>query len=168
LREHELPTEAQALLRELREAKGEIERARRELEHEISLTRSALTAQEQRASQDRTFAQALVSNRITAIELLADAWADYERAAAAAEVDTLRRKTRPAPRAAEAIRLKGRELALARRRAKLAEWTLALYEWHFPWLAELRDPNAEEGYLEALELEPDADESADGDPVRHC
>lgn len=167
MHEYELPTEARALLRELREAKGEIEEARRKLENEISLTRSALTAQEQRASQDRTFAQALVNNRIMAIELLADAWADYERATAAAEVDALRRKTRPAPRAADAIRAKGRELALVRRRAKLAEWTLALYEWHFPWLIELRDPGAEEGYLEALELEPDEDESAVGDPARH-
>lgn len=167
MKESDLPREAQSLLQELRDAKEEIEIARRNLDAEIAYTKRSLTEQEERAQRDRSMVHELVINRVRAIEILADAWADYERATAAAEADALRRKTRPAPKAADAIKAKGDDLALARRRAKLAEWTLELYEWHFPWLSDLRDPSSDEGYLEAVDLESLGEAEASDDPAHN-
>lgn len=166
MNETDLPPEARALLREIRAAPDLVRALKSTLEADADRVRHALEAQGERAASDRTMAETLVRNRIEAISLLADIWAEYEFALAAAQSDALRRKTRPAPKAAAAIRDKGRELAETRRRAKVAERTLKLYEWHFPWLTELRDPSADEGYLDALERSADEADSGDrADPV---
>jgi hypothetical protein len=62
-------------------------------------------------------------------------------------VEKLRLKGRPAKAAADEIREKGRALAEARREAKLAGWVVTLYEWHFPWLADLRNDEEERAFL---------------------
>jgi hypothetical protein len=46
----------------------------------------------------------------------------------------LQRKIVRATGMPQEVRAKGRELAEARRRLKVAEYLLALYEFHFPWL----------------------------------
>lgn len=164
--ERDLPPEARKLLAEVREAPATFAAMRQTFEREVEAARKALEEEAARAASDRRMADELVRNRVAAIGLLADLWSDYEVALAGAQAHVLRRKTRPAPRAADAIREKGRELAEERRRRKLAEWTVAFYEWHFPWLAELRDPDAEEGYLDALDpIESDEDE-LEADPAR--
>jgi hypothetical protein len=118
----------------------------------------------ERAEADRQFVERLVRDRIAAVGVLADIWADYEIAYSSQLADELRRKTRPAPKAASAVRERGKTLAAMRRRATAAEWIVALYEWHFPWLAELRDDEEQRSYLNDVAPEDD-DESRD-DPAR--
>jgi hypothetical protein len=104
--------------------------------------------------------------------LVAEIWADYERAQTALLMEELVK--RPAMRAAEIVRQKGRELAEARRRAVRAEWVALLYEDQVPWLVELRDYEQEQSYVEAGDELPDVDvqeaddpsEEGEVDPVR--
>src|SRR5262249_8318996 len=80
----------------------------------------------------------------------------------------LSRKKHPAKKAADAVKAKGKELAEARRRAKVAEWVVAMYEWNFPWLADLRDLDWETSYITGAR--PDAyadDDESRADPVSH-
>ena len=112
--------------------------------------------------------QALVRNPPGGIEFVASAWADYELARAEAEAEALEDKSRPALLAAHAVREKGRELAEMRRRAKRAEWLAAFYEWHVPWLGELRDVEEEESFIETVlddDLGP-SEASSTNDPAR--
>lgn len=104
----------------------------------------------------------LLANRAEAYPHIAQAWADWELALAERDAQYLRGKRRPAPQAAQVVREKGRELAEARRRLKLAEYVVALYEFHFPWLTDFRDLDAERDYTES---EPDAPEAPRDDPA---
>jgi hypothetical protein len=91
--------------------------------------------------------QAMIDDKLAAAELVAEAWADYETAIARARADVLREKSRPALGAAEEIREKGRQLSTLRREAKYTQYLLKLYEWHFPWLSELRDDEEARAFL---------------------
>lgn len=102
-------------------------------------------------------------------EILAGAWADFEEARAEAEAVALETKSHPARGAAEQIRAKGEQLAEMRRRAKLAEWLLAFYEWHVPWLVELRDLDADTDGAAVQNGDAGVDPADDGqaDPARY-
>jgi hypothetical protein len=52
-----------------------------------------------------------------------------------------------------------------RREAKLNQWIIRLYEHHFPWLTELRDPDEKAAYLAGPTGE--AADQDNQDPVRH-
>ncbi len=109
---------------------------------------------------------ALIHEKTSGFAFVAQAWADYETALAGAQADLLDFKDYPAPRAAEFVRMKGAELARVRRQAKLSEWIINLYEFHFPWLVELREIDEEEGYLGAEEATgTDSDVAAPDDPA---
>jgi hypothetical protein len=58
------------------------------------------------------------------------------------------------------VQAKGRELAEARRRLKVAEYLLALYEFHFPWLAEFRDLEAEIDYVQRSDVPAEGEDPA--------
>jgi hypothetical protein len=96
---------------------------------------------------------------------IADAWADYEQAITSARAEQLRIKSRRAPKSAQAVRDRGKEMRRLRREAKLNEWIIRLYEHHFPWLAELRDPEQEAAYLAGPSQNGTTDDS--DDPVRY-
>jgi integrase len=156
--EFELPQRAQDLLSDL----DMVEFKAEEIRHGIGeLTRQAAQDLE-RLDREHEIVDGLIENRTNAYELVASVWADYERARTNMEAGELEAKQRPAPKAAEALRAKGRELAEARRQTKLAEYIVELYEWHFPWLTELRADGADESYLR--EGGRTADEAED-DPV---
>lgn len=104
----------------------------------------------------------LLANRVEAYPHIAKAWADWELVLAERDAQYLRGKRRPAPHAADVVREKGRELADARRRLKLAEYVIALYEFHFPWLTDLRDLDAERDYTES---EAEGTERSQDDPA---
>lgn len=108
-------------------------------------------------------ARLLISDKIAAFEFIADAWADYERGRAALEALTLEEKAHPAIKAAETVSKKGEELAEATRRAKAAEWIVALYEWHLPWITELRDQEEQTAYVE--EAKRDSGTARSDDPA---
>jgi Restriction endonuclease len=109
------------------------------IREEIQNLASQAQAEARKLARDREVIEGLVADRTAAYPLVAAVWADYEIAKANAEAKELATKKRPAPVAAEAVREKGRELAEVRRQAKLADYIVQLYEWHFPWLTELRD-----------------------------
>ncbi len=114
--------------------------------------------------------QTLLADRVAGFALIADAWADFEEARAEEEAFALETKSHPARGAAEQVRAKGEQLAEMRRRAKLAEWMLAFYEWHVPWLVELRDLDADASYTGTGANGAAADPAEDGDqadPARH-
>ena len=119
------------------------------------------TAERELAEREEAF-RLLTSDTAAGFTLIADAWADYEKARTAQASLELRKKDRPAPHAAEAVRAKGVELAEAVRRAKAAEWIVELYEWQLPWITELR----EAAELESFVKRDPADETKrDEDPA---
>lgn len=103
----------------------------------------------------RKLLETMLGNRFAGIELLAEAWADYELARGEVEAQDLIRKSHPAYQSADVVRAKSKELAAMRKRAKYLEQVLKLYEWHVPWLTELRDLEEERSYAKLV--------SADGD-----
>jgi hypothetical protein len=118
---------------------------------------------EEQVSRDEATARALIEDKLRGFEFVGEAWADYERGVAAAQSRALRSKSHPALKAAEVVRAKGEEVALATRRAKAAEWTVALYEYHLPWITDLRDQAEQEAYIGAAEEQ--GDRLAREDPV---
>lgn len=106
---------------------------------------------EAQVSRDEATARALIEDKLRGFEFVGEAWADYHRAVAAAQSRALRSKSHPALKAAEVVKAKGEEVAQASRRAKAAEWTVALYEHHLPWISELRDQAEQEAYINATD-----------------
>jgi hypothetical protein len=153
----ELPKRAKDVLFDLSMVESSAEAIREEIGNLTGQAR----AEAEKLARDRDIIDGLVENRTAAYPLVAAVWADYEHAKASAEAKELATKKRPAPKAADAVREKGRELAEARRQAKLAEYIVQLYEWHFPWLTELRDVGEAESFLAEG---PSADVDRD-DPV---
>lgn len=96
-------------------------------------------------------------DRVAGYEHVAQAWADWELARADGDARYLRTKKHAAYTAAQVVREKGKEMAELRRRMKLAEYPTSLYEFHFPWLEEFRDVEAEIDYVAA---------GVDGDEAR--
>lgn len=105
--------------------------------------------------------ETMLENRFAGFELLAEAWADYELARGQIEAQDLIRKSHPAYASAEVVRAKSKELAAMRKRVKYLEQVLKLYEWHVPWLTELRDLEEEESYAKLASVDSDVTE----DPV---
>lgn len=114
-----------------------------------------------RVEEGQKLLEAMLSNRFQGIELVADTWADFELARGSIEANELARKKRPAYQAADVVRTKTRELAAMRRRAKYLEQVVKLYEWHVPWLSDLRELEEEESYAKLALLE----DERDGDPA---
>lgn len=133
--------------------------------HERAANKAALLDDKQAAlERDRAAFSAANGGRTFQLTgLLAEAWADYESLQARLLAEELAQ--RPAVRAAESVRDKGRELAKARRRAVQAEWVARLYEGQVPWLPELRDLEEEQAYVEMGDDPPsEPDTETDGEP----
>ncbi len=155
---YELPPEARELIDQVRDLDT---KARRSEE----AVRSALATLKESAEglrTDRELFELLIRRPGEGFEIVAEAWADYERARTDRDAAALLLKPASATSAADAVRAKGAELAEARRRATLAEYLVALYERHFPWLEELRDQELEAAYVEGDTHKDDEDRS---DPV---
>ncbi len=168
--ESDLPPEAREAVAKLRDleiaAQGVVQRAQARVEQ----LRTEQERERKSLDRERGVFETMRASQTEGRELLARAWADYEKARTSAQVEKLRIKGRPARRAADEVRAKGKELAKARRQAKLAEWIVELYEFHFPWLVELRDLEEEVAYVEGLEPAADAaaePDDRDADPAAH-
>jgi hypothetical protein len=164
--EFKLPPRARELLNSLGEAERLAEMAKRDANATLEYAQKAigvmqaqleaahaghqraLDAEHRELDGKRADLDALIRDRFDGFEFIARAWADYELALAESQAGALVRKRRPAKKAADTVREKGRQLAEARRRAKLAEWIVALYEFHFPWLPELRNLEEEQSFVE--------------------
>ena len=194
----QLPPEARALVEQVRDLEVRAARVKDELERDLAGIRDAardereavekelaqrrkaadaeladvaarVAAHRERLAEDRAALEALLESRVRGFEFIASAWADYELARSEDEAFELETKSHPAYSAAERVRRKGEELAQARRELKRAQWALALYEFHFPWLAELRDFEEEVAYVEgAPDEEAPAEENGAGaaDPAQ--
>jgi hypothetical protein len=154
MREPQLPPEARELLADVRGLEAHLRSLREEFNFDLERVQKAFAlAQKEykRMSRDlderRELVEALVHDKTTAFEFVGRAYADYEEARAQRESELLRAKPHAARKAAEVVKAKGRELAEARRRMKVAEWVVVLYELHFPWLDELRDLDEEASYI---------------------
>ena len=173
--EYEYPAEAKELMDavtglELR-AKESERQVKDQLRHVRAIDRAKEKRLHERAEEsdrreaeldERTAAFEALRERIgSASELIGEAWAQAEEGRAELESYQLRIKSHPAPTAAEAVKEKGHELAEAMRRVRAAEWIIQLYEWHFPWLTELREASETETYV-AGEEEQERDRE---DPV---
>ena len=173
----ELPPEAVELVEQVRSLEDDARRLSAQLQGDLAGIRTA--AADERAevekdraqlAHDREALEELLESRVRGFAFIADAWADYERARADRLATALQYKKHPAKSAAKEVRAKGKELADLRRELKRTQWVLALYEFHFPWLTELRDFEEEASYVEG---EPDLDETAPNgegahlDPAQH-
>lgn len=158
--------------RELEQTRKEAVEQRREAESQLARVRE--TVDEERAkveqadaelARDREALEALLQSRVRGFELIAEAWADYERARAEALAVYLEEKSHPAPFAAAGVRSKGQEAAALRRELKRADWVLRLYEWHFPWLSELREMDDEQSYVAGEDDSEAVDVVENGQPA---
>ena len=168
-----LPPEAAELIEQVRTLDAHARRINVQLQGDLAGIRKAasderadLKRQRTELAHDRAVLEALLESRVRGFEFIAGAWADYERARAARLATSLQYKKHPAKNAAEEVRAKGKELAAMRRELKRTQWVLALYEFQFPWLSELRDFDEELSYVEG---EPelvgaDSDGAADQQP----
>jgi hypothetical protein len=156
----------------LAEARTEYGKLRSDVEQRAAQLRSQREQEEAALAETRALIDALHQDKVAAFEFIGRAFADYELARAEATAEYLATKSHPAVAAAEAVKAKGRELAEARRRMKVAEWIVSLYELHFPWLTELRDLEEEQTFIEGGDGADEAAAAAveDGgeraDPVR--
>jgi hypothetical protein len=157
-----LPPEAEAQLAEYRALAREAEKTVARFGVQLNAITAEAVAETERCKETL---QAMISDKLVAAELVAEAWADYETALARARAEVLRAKARPARAAADEVREKGKQLAALRREAKYTQYVLRLYEWHFPWLAELRDDEEARAFLGDLDERGEEDPKAD--PVSH-
>jgi hypothetical protein len=132
-----LPAEARSLLEQFAGVQDDAKRLARTIE------------------EGQKLLETMLENRFAGIEILAEAWADYELARGEVEAQDLIRKKHPAYSSAEVVRAKSKELAAVRKRAKYLEQVLKLYEWHVPWLTELRDLEEEESYAKLASVDGD-------------
>jgi hypothetical protein len=144
----ELPEEAQRLIDEVARLEGRAQGIRKEIAEAAQAARQEFETQRAQIDRDRATLEALIESRGRGYALVAEAWKEYELALADVTARFLESEKRAAPTAADTVRSMGEELAEARRRAKIAEYVIQLYEWHFPWLTELRDASAEETTLQ--------------------
>ncbi len=169
--------DAEALRRAARKEKEELTGAARREDQALSrrhveladIARQndmALGRRQAEIEADRRALEALIENKVAGFAFIARAWGDYEEARAREEALALERKSHPALSAAVQVRAKGQELAEARRRAKLAEWIVALYEYHLPWITELRDEQEEESFVRTEEPEVEANGDQPPDPAQ--
>ncbi|MGB7160161.1 MAG: restriction endonuclease [Tepidisphaeraceae bacterium] len=170
-RQFELPREAAELVAQVQALEEQAQVVATQLTADLAGIRDAATrerAQVDRASaalaKDREALEALLQSRVRGFEFIADAWADYERAQAERLATALYYKKHPAREAAREVRAKGKQLAELRRELKRTQWVLALYEFHFPWLPELRDIETELSYVRAGDSSTGA--SGRSDPVQ--
>jgi hypothetical protein len=139
---------------------------RRQAEADLREITESIASKQARLAEDRETLEALLSSRVRGFGLIADAWADYEAARAEGEAFELETKDHPAYAAADRVRTKGQQLAEARRELKRTEWVLRLYEWHFPWLTELRDVEEEDSFVAGDEGGSDTDDGQPADPAQ--
>ncbi len=146
-----LPSEASDVLQRFGQVRAEAQRLTGEIEKGQKLL-----------EEGQRLLETMLENRFAGIELLAEAWSDYELARGEIEANELIRKSHPAYQSADVVRAKSRELAAMRKRAKYLEQVLKLYEWHVPWLTELRDLEEEESYAKLATTDGESSE----DPVK--
>jgi hypothetical protein len=153
-KEFELPPEALALVAQVSTLEERARNARQRVQGDLDGVRKAAAAErseveKERAelARDREALEELLESRVRGFEFIAAAWADYEQARANALGASLQYKKYPAREAAKEVRAQGKEFAAVRRELKRTEWVLRLYEYHFPWLTELRDLEEETSYV---------------------
>lgn len=125
------------------------------------LEKAATTAREELEAR-QAFLDETIRNRFAGVDVLSKMWEDYELSRARIDATDLIRKSHPAYTAADTVKAKGRELAAMRRRAKYLEHVLRLYEWHVPWLDELRDVEEQEGYVAIAEATVETEDPVAG------
>jgi hypothetical protein len=136
----------------LRAKEGDFQKRVAKEEQRLADEQARIAAMEARAQQ-------LIASRIETYPHIAKAWADWELALAKEDASQLRKKKHPARTAAEAVKAKGKDMAELRRQLKLAEYVNSLYEFHFPWLTDLRDLDEELDYAASLNgAEPDKED----------
>lgn len=162
--DYELPEEAVYVLVKLDVVEGRAEGIREEIAQQAEAAREMFERQRADIDRDRAIVDALIKDRLSAYEQIAEVWADYELARADVVARFLEYKPRPAEKAAETLREKAREMAELRRRAKAAEYRARLYEGHFPWLTDLLDVGEAESYVAEAETAAETDERRE-DPV---
>jgi hypothetical protein len=165
VKREDLPQDALEQLAVIEDLGTQAHRVVAEAQTQLAGIHRAAEREHQKLAQAREVLDALVAKRVAGGEFIADAWADYEAAITRAQSEQLRIKSRRAPKSAAAVRERGKEMRRLRRDAKLNQWIIRLYEHHFPWLSELRDPDEEAAYL-AGPTEEVAQEDGQ-DPVRH-
>jgi Restriction endonuclease len=164
MKEEDLPKEAQEQIQRVRVLEQTAQEAVAKAKRQLAAIQEEIAEERAEFEHERNVFDVLVADKIAASELIAKAWADYERARTKALSDTLRLKGRPAASAAAEVRAKGKELAALRKEAKLNQWIVRLYEWHFPWLADLRDDEEERAFLGG---EPPEEDTDGRDPAAH-
>lgn len=159
--EEDLPPEAQEAIRKVRQldmmATGKTARFGEYVEHQ----KVALGAEREELAATEEAFEALVLDKVAGAHMLGEMWAERERVLADTLAEKLRVKQRPAFGAAREVSSKGCDLAAARREAKANEWLLRLYEFHFPWLVDLREDEEQRSYLTGERLDGDAATSPD-------
>ena len=81
--------------------------------------RRAAEREHSKLAEARAALEAITSLHASGADYIADAWADYEAAMTAAQAEQLRIKSRRAPKGADAVRERGKEMRRLRREGRL-------------------------------------------------
>ena len=128
-----------------------MERDRTEFENEKVYERNRIETERKRAlalvGEKEHALGILAQQKSQGFPYLGEAWSEYLRLVDERVASHLRRKKRPALKAAEELSIISRERRDVVRRLKINEYKIKLYESLFPWIQEFTDEGIDEAYL---------------------
>ncbi len=168
MKEEELPDEARRAVATVRELDRVAQAVVDGFKKDVERLKASLQEDRGDLAAAREAFETMVADKVGGAGLIGEMWAEHERVLAETLAEKLRVKGRPAHGAAAEVADKGRHAAEARREAKANEWILRLYEFHFPWLADLREDEEQRSYLTGEHLtttEASGDDERAADPA---
>lgn len=111
---------------------------------DIRASREALEFNEKQLRERQAALENLAQEKTEGFPWLAQAYGEFLHLQDRRTDLTLRTKTRPAVKAADAIREASRAKRIAEKKAKVLEYVLRYYEAIFPWLSDLRGEDVDD------------------------
>jgi len=119
-----------------------------------------------RSSERESGLLALIDEKNRHFPWLATAFSDYQELLGKLDADSLLKKKRPAPKAAERIKVASRRASIAEKQFRSLKYRIDFYEKYFPWIIDVAGDSLEE-FLNARENEiSKVSETQNDDPVR--
>lgn len=129
--------------------------------HELRASQEALGKRESRLAQREVAIDELATQKTQGFPWLAQAYAEFLRLQDKQAEFMLTRKTRPAVKAAQAVRESSKAKRMAEKKAKALEYVLRYYETLFPWLPDLRGEDVDDLIIAITEEKPAEEEQED-------
>lgn len=129
-----------------------------EITSDIEYDYNKLDTERRQLTKERADFNEILKQKKTGFPWLATAIADYYSMFDKKLASALRKKKRPAKRAADSVRAITKEKKILMAKLKVKEYTIDYYESLFPWLADYRDDSIDDQYVEATARDTDKNE----------